>query len=169
MKKLTVVVFREPEIVRLKNMGGGKNRMGYHVALFLAFHKLFRLQERPVPAFLVIDQPTQVYFPKDRSEAPDRSVDDLADEDRTAATGLFRLFYDFVAELAPRMQLIVIDHADLTEHWFQESVVANWWHGGKLVPESWITTSEDAATLHSHERAAASSESDSGLSSPDAP
>jgi Protein of unknown function (DUF3732) len=32
----------------------------------LALHRYFRQNQRPVPGFLILDQPTQVYFPADK-------------------------------------------------------------------------------------------------------
>jgi len=36
---------------------------------------------------------------------------------------MFRLLYDIAEELAPRFQIIVYDHANLSDQWFQDSVV----------------------------------------------
>lgn len=39
--------------------------MGYHIATLLALHEYFvDLKWNPVPQFLIIDQPSQVYFPE---------------------------------------------------------------------------------------------------------
>jgi hypothetical protein len=45
---------------------------------------------------------------------------------------------DVAEELAPSMQIIACDHANLPDEWFQEAVVANWRDGEKLIPESWL-------------------------------
>ena len=47
-------------------------------------------------------------------------------------------------ELAPDLQIIICDHANLDEEWFQESVAYNWRNGQKLIPQEWID--EAAAT-----------------------
>ena len=48
----------------LFEIGSGENWMGYHVAFFLSLHQKFATtQKSPVFPFLIIDQPTQVYFP----------------------------------------------------------------------------------------------------------
>ena len=36
------------------------------------------------------------------------------------------------------MQIIVCDHANLLDPWFQDAVMHNWRHGEKLVSEAWI-------------------------------
>ena len=117
-------------------MGGGKNYMGYHIVTHLALQKLFQERARPVPGLLIFDQPTQVYYPAER--VADRSVADLDDEDQREVKRLFRLIFDVTEQLSPNLQVIITDHADLDEPWFQEAVVARWRGGEKLVPESWI-------------------------------
>ncbi len=48
----------------LWEVGSGQNWVGYHVAGLLALHEHFvTLPHNVVPRFLVIDQPSQVYFP----------------------------------------------------------------------------------------------------------
>jgi Protein of unknown function (DUF3732) len=132
----TVVAHRGTGPIRMFQMGGGKNWMGYHIVTHLALQKLFRERSRPVPGLLMLDQPTQVYYPPDR--AADRSVDELGDEDQRAVKRLFSLIVEVTEQLAPNLQVIITDHADLNEPWFQEAVVAKWRGGEKLVPDQWI-------------------------------
>jgi len=48
----------------LWEVGSGENWMGYHISTFLALHEYFSQKKNsPVFNFLVIDQPSQVYFP----------------------------------------------------------------------------------------------------------
>jgi len=48
----------------LYEIGSGENWMGYHIAFFLALHEKFlTISQTPVFSFLIVDQPTQVYFP----------------------------------------------------------------------------------------------------------
>ena len=63
----------------------------------------------------------------------------MADEDQTAVLQLFKLIADAAVELAPDLQIIVMDHADLKRDWFEQAVAARWRKGEKLIPESWIT------------------------------
>jgi hypothetical protein len=55
-----------------------------------------------------------------------------------AVLQLFKLIADAAAELAPNLQIIIMDHADLKHDWFQNAVVERWRRGQKLVPMSWI-------------------------------
>jgi hypothetical protein len=116
-------------------MGSGENWLGCHLLTYLALHKWFVERKRPVPHLLMLDQPTQVYFPADPPE--DMSVTDLADEDRGAVERMFRLIFDLAEKLAPNLQIIITDHADLAADWFQEAIVERWRKGQKLVPIEW--------------------------------
>lgn len=136
IQDLTVVAFRESGPVPMYEMGSGENWLGCHLLTHLALHKWFVERKRPVPHFLMLDQPTQVYFPADPPE--DMSVTDLADEDRNAVERMFRLIFDLVEKLTPNLQVIITDHADLAADWFQEAVVEKWRKGKKLVPVEWI-------------------------------
>ena len=51
---------------------------------------------------------------------------------------LFKLVADTAEELAPVMQIIVMDHADLKHEWFETAIVERWRWGNKLVPEEWV-------------------------------
>ncbi|MFY0537852.1 DUF3732 domain-containing protein [Nannocystis pusilla] len=127
LRNLTVVAHRGTGPIRLPQMGSGENWMGYHIVTHLALQKLFIERQRPVPGLLIFDQPTQVYFPPEPSD--DRSLDDLDDDDRAAVRRLFRLIFDVTEKLAPNLQVIITDHADLGEEWFQDAVVEKWRKG----------------------------------------
>jgi len=50
-------------------MGSAANWIGYHLIAHLGLHKHFVERDRPVPRFLILDQPTQAYFPPDPRRA----------------------------------------------------------------------------------------------------
>jgi hypothetical protein len=131
LAKLTVVVDSETGPIPMHGIGSAANSIGYHLVTHLALHRFFTRQNRPVPRFLMLDQPTQAYY---ESEEEKRSG---KPSDRTAVLAMFRLMKDIVEELAPDFQIIVSDHADLSEEWFADSVVHNW-RDDKLVPLSWL-------------------------------
>ena len=137
IRNLTVVADTLDGAVPLFRMGSGENWVGYHVLAHLALHRWFRQKGRPVPGFLIFDQPSQAHYPPERDA--DGSLDVLADEDQTAVLQLFKLIADAAAELAPELQIIVMDHADLKRDWFEQAVAARWRRGEKLIPASWIT------------------------------
>jgi hypothetical protein len=136
IRNLTVVADTVDGPVALFRMGSAENWVGYHVLAHLALHRWFRQKKRPVPAFIIFDQPSQAHYPAERDA--EGSIDVLADEDQQAVHQLFRLIFDSATQLAPHLQIIVMDHADLRDDWFQDAVVERWRKGIKLVPESWL-------------------------------
>jgi hypothetical protein len=141
LNKLTVVTDTDDGPATLFRIGSGANWVGYHVVAHLALHRYFVRLSRPVPRILMLDQPTQVWY---QSEVDQQSGDLANDSDRAAVNRLFRLIYEVVTELAPKLQIIVCDHANLPEDWFQAAVKHNWRDGRKLIPQEWIDTSSPA-------------------------
>lgn len=136
LRNLTLVADTSDGPVPLFRMGSGENWVGYHVLAHLALHKWFRQKSRPVPGFLIFDQPSQAHYPPEQDV--DGSIDALKDEDQTAVQQLFRLMASVAEELTPHLQIIVLDHADLKQDWFKSAVVERWRKGEKLIPASWI-------------------------------
>ncbi len=89
-----------------------------------------------VPGFLILDQPSQAYYPPEQDS--EGSLDGLADEDQTAVQRLFQLISNAAAELTPDLPIIVMDHADLKRDWFERAVVERWCRGETLIPQSWM-------------------------------
>jgi hypothetical protein len=136
IRNLTVIADTLSGPVPLFRMGSGENWVGYHVLAHLALHRWFRQKGRPVPGFLFLDQPSQAHYPPEKDV--EGSIEALANEDQTAVTELFKLIYDVAQEIAPELQVIVMDHADLKLEWFSQSVIARWRGNEKLVPEVWF-------------------------------
>lgn len=136
VKRLTVVADTDVGPVPMERMGSGANWVGYHLIAHLALHKWFVAKHRPVPRFLFIDQPSQVYFPQD--PAVDAGDGESADDDRQAVARMYRLAKDVVDPLNGGLQIIMTDHADIAEPWFQDCIVERWRGGLKLVPDDWL-------------------------------
>lgn len=134
-KKLMIVADSPDGPIPMERMGSGENWVGYHLIAHLAFHKWFARYARPVPRFLFLDQPSQVYFPPEPAE--DHSFADLGDDDRIELRRMFRLIIDVVTEASPGFQVIITEHADINEEWYQSSIRERWRGGLKLVPEDW--------------------------------
>ncbi|PWE49070.1 hypothetical protein DEM26_14510 [Thioclava sp. NG1] len=135
LRKLTMVANTENGPIPLQRMGSGENWVGYHVLTLLALHWWLRRKMRPVPGFLVFDQPTQTYYP---AEVVDGSLAGFReDEDRIAVQRLFELMQFACSEIAPTFQLIVLDHANLQVDWFQNSIIEEWRGDNALVPYDW--------------------------------
>ena len=136
IRNLTVVADTEDGPVPLYKMGSGENWVGYHILAHLALHRWFRRKGRPVPAFLILDQPSQAHYPP--SQDVEGSLEVLEDDDRKAVRSLFNLVDQAAKELSPTLQIIIMDHADLKEDWFREAVVERWRGGVKLIPSDWL-------------------------------
>jgi hypothetical protein len=95
----------------------------------------FIQKNRPVPRFLFLDQPSQVYFPPE--QGVEASFTDLENEDRLAVIRMFELIRDVVNELHPDFQVIITEHADIAEDWYQDSVRERWRNGHALIPSDW--------------------------------
>ena len=141
--KLTVVADTPFGVVPLSNMGSGENWVGYHLVAYFALAKWFIEQSRPVGRFLFLDQPTQVYFPSENFNSGDLSEIEK-DEDREAVRNMFKWIFETVQSLSPGLQVIITDHADIDEEWFQEAVRDQKWRGDfALIPKSWYEAEED--------------------------
>lgn len=141
--KLTVVVDRPDRPIPMNRMGGGENWLGCHLIAMLALHKQFIERNRPVPGFLVLDQPTQVYFPtREAYEALEgaNSKELLeANADVVAVERMFNFLFDVCETLYPNLQIIITEHANLDNERFQAALVEEPWTGGRaLIPEDWI-------------------------------
>jgi hypothetical protein len=140
LPQLTIVFDRPGRLVPMSRTGGGENHLAYHLSALLALHLFAARNKRPIPRFLLIDQPTQVYFPSEQIyKNADGSVQRTeADADLNAVRRLFELLLKFTQEDAPGFQLIVTEHANLREQWFQEALVEQpWTKPPALVPEGW--------------------------------
>jgi hypothetical protein len=102
----------------------------------MALHRFLRQRSRPVPSFLVLDQPSQAHYPPERE--PDWTPDMEMDDDRRYVRKLFEILRDFVLSMKGGQQVIVVDHAEYPDKWFQAAMVARWRDGEKLIPTDWL-------------------------------
>jgi hypothetical protein len=146
IQELTVKVIRGTRDDYLWEIGSGANWLAYHIALTLALQGYFlRLPHHPVPALLIYDQPSQVYFPARRTEslAAVEPEPEWKNEDVVAVRKVFTLFDHIITRTNGRMQIIVLDHAD-EEVWGELANVhlVEVWRGKGLVPSEWYPSSE---------------------------
>jgi hypothetical protein len=142
INKLTVVADRPNRPITLSQMGGGENHLGCHIITYFALHKHFINQHRPVPGFLFLDQPSQVYFPSDRYKKLQGKANEIKDIDRIAVERLFNFIFERVQELSPNLQIIVTEHANIDTPQYQSAVIEDPWLDGKaLIPKEWIDKS----------------------------
>ncbi|SCU86004.1 conserved hypothetical protein [Cupriavidus necator] len=138
---LTVKVIRGTRDDYLWEIGSGANWLAYHIALTLALQGYFlRLPHHPVPALLIYDQPSQVYFPARRSGDVTGEEKDPTwrNEDIIAVRKVFSLFNTIIQRTQGRLQIVVLDHAD-EEVWGELPNVhlVEEWRSKGLVPEEW--------------------------------
>lgn len=136
--RLTVVAdtLRGPAYMDAGAIGSGMSWVGYHLTAYLALHGYFIEATRPVPRFIVLDQPSQAFFPRDRKTGGD--LDELSDTDRDNTRNLYKMMYDATSELNGELQIIAFDHADFSDPWFQRSIIETWRDGTALIPREWI-------------------------------
>lgn len=134
-RRLQVVADRPTGPVPMDRIGSGANWVTFHLVSHFALHTYFSKNTRPVPRFLVLDQPSQAYFPPDQTSG---QMPDIPDDDHRAVSQLFGLAKKLTDDLQGGMQVLIIDHADLREQWFQDAVVERWRDGRALIPQDWI-------------------------------
>jgi len=140
LNHLTIVFDRPDRPVPMSRTGGGENHLAYHLSALLALHLFASKNNCPIPQFLLIDQPTQVYFPSEKvyQEADGSVMKTEADADLAAVRRLFELLLRFTQEDVPGFQIIVTEHANLRDEWFQNALVEQpWTKPPALVPEEW--------------------------------
>lgn len=140
LSQLTIIFDRPERPVPMSRTGGGENHLAYHLSALLALHLFAAQNDRPIPQFLFIDQPTQVYFPSEQvyKDADGSVLKTEADADLDAVRRLFELLLKFTQVDVPGFQLIVTEHANLREQWFQDALVEEpWTKPPALVPEEW--------------------------------
>lgn len=137
----------------LWEVGSGQNWVGYHVAGLLGLHEHFsNVPQNVVPRFLVVDQPSQVYFPEawpSLDDVPSGTSKIGRSADIEGVHRIFEALSRFMDKVACRFQIIVTEHAgEIT--WAGLShihVVGNWRMGNDefLIPAAWQTQSARGA------------------------
>ena len=140
LSQLTIIFDRPERPVPMSRTGGGENHLAYHLSALLAMHVFAAQNNCPIPRFMLIDQPTQVYFPSEQvyKDADGSVLNTERDADLNAVRRLFELLLKFTQEDVPGFQLIITEHANLREQWFQDSLVEEpWTKPPALVPADW--------------------------------
>lgn len=142
-KNLTVIADTPDRPITMERMGSGENWLGCHLIALLALHKYLLGKKRPVPNFLVLDQPSQVYFPSQQAYKALRgevNETEALSTDIQAVQRVFDLLFRVVQELTPGFQVIVLEHANLKDQRFQDALVEAPWgkEGLALIPFAWF-------------------------------
>jgi Protein of unknown function (DUF3732) len=137
VRSLTVIVDTVNGSYQLREIGSAANWLGYHLAAFIGLHGFLVENGRPVPRFLLLDQPSQVYFP------PDSTGQELLDDaDHAALSKVFDALFKFTEESMDKggFQIFVMEHADLDEERFEHAIVERWRADDEaLIPQSWLS------------------------------
>jgi hypothetical protein len=141
LSHLTVVADRPDRPVPMHKTGGGENHLAYHLGALLGLHRFACNNDKPMPSFIFLDQPTQVYFPSEQTyrDVSGRVEDtERSDADLEKVRTLFSMLNRYVNEDAPGFQIIVTEHANLRDDWFQAAIVETpWTKPPALVPDDW--------------------------------
>lgn len=138
IKKLTIFADTPTKSIPLNQMGSGANWVAYHLLIHFALHKHFVKAERPVPRFLILDQPSQAYYPPDKDNVLKGKPATSSDE--TAVKQMYDFIISTTKELAPHFQVIITDHAKLNYAEFTDCITEEWRNGKKLIPSEWYST-----------------------------
>lgn len=135
LPKLTLIADLDDKSIPLSQMGSGANWVSYHLLIHFALHQHFIQTNRPIPHFLIIDQPTQVYFPPEKDINNDGIIQENSDE--IAVKKMFDFIINRTNSLNSNFQVIITDHAYLNEDNFKNHVREVWRNGEKLIPKEW--------------------------------
>lgn len=139
-------------ITFLSRIGSGANHMCYHVATLLGLHEYFlKLPESGkknyISSFLVLDQPSQVYFPEDFNEIlKGDKTEKKFSEDIENTSQIFKACSEFMTRTQHQTQIIILEHAP-TSTWKDLSnvhLVAEWRgdinsdNYDALIPKDWL-------------------------------
>lgn len=127
---MTVFVDTEQEgAIPLRDLGSGANWIGIHLLVYFAFQKYFIKKQRPVPNFILIDQPSQIYFPNETDKT-----------DWEAVKKIYEFIQDRVNEMEGKLQVIILDHADFPSDFNFNNATLERWDGkhNALIPYEWI-------------------------------
>lgn len=140
----------------LYKLGSGANHMCFHLATMLGLHEYFLKlpasgKKNYVPSLLVLDQPSQVYFPEDFNDLEKDNLDSekkqKISEDIQNTTLIFKACSKFIESNEFQTQIIVLEHASestwgddpnihLVEEWrgsFDQPATYN-----ALIPRAWF-------------------------------
>jgi Protein of unknown function (DUF3732) len=140
----------------LSKIGSGANHMCYHLATMMGLHDYFSglpKESKPnyVPSFLVLDQPSQVYFPEEyptegQKDGVDAKKKAKISEDIENTIQIFKATSEFIKRTKGQVQIIVLEHAPIStwQNIPNIHLVAQW--RGKegdqdydaLIPQSWL-------------------------------
>jgi len=147
---------RTKNINFLHKLGSGANHMCFHLATMLGLHEYFLNlpdtgKKNYIPSLLVLDQPSQVYFPEDFNDLQKDNLEDnrkeKISEDIQNTTMIFKACSKFMQSNKFQTQIIILEHASKST-WGKDSNIhlVEEWRGSfdkpnkykALIPRSWF-------------------------------
>jgi len=117
--------------IRLDEMGSGANWLACHLSLFLSFlHLSSNNRKSIIPTFLMIDQPSQVYFPRTakRSDLNDSEEEEKFDDNIQQVRKIFKVLNEEIELIFKKTkvkpQIIVLEHANDDD--FKKYIIKDW-------------------------------------------
>ena len=147
--ELSVMIDDLNRTYSMSEIGGGTNCLKIHLITLFALHKYFIEHNQPVPGFIVLDQPAQVFFPsvQDYESLQDSSSASaqVLDSEVNAAQNMFNFLFGVCEQLSPNFQIILLEHAFFEQPQYRQALVngEDWFHGIKLIPQTWIDDVEE--------------------------
>jgi hypothetical protein len=156
---------KSKNITFLSKLGSGANHMCYHLATLLGLHEYFlKLPESGklnyISSFLVLDQPSQVYFPENFPKNEEISINEndgppsliiqegKISEDIKNTTEIFKTCSKFMERTNFQTQIIILEHAPQSTWKNVEHIhLVEEWRGNKdmsdsefnaLIPKDWL-------------------------------
>lgn len=118
------------ETIPFSRFGSGRNWVWYHLLGHFALHDWFIDKKRPTPRFIVLDQPSQVYFPSSDGQK--------GEQDWGEVRKIYQWLFETAKDRGGNLQIIVTDHAKFEDDpEFMAHLKHDWWKGGSLVPPNW--------------------------------
>lgn len=139
LKKLQLYADKDDRCASLSQIGSGANWVSYHIMIMFALQKFLIRNNRPVPKFLIIDQPSQAYFPSQNNMDNQTPTD----HDIASVQKIFDFMFNETESLDGQLQVIITEHANLENERYQEAILEVWRDGLKLIPESWYQTDRE--------------------------
>jgi hypothetical protein len=121
--------------ISLSEMGSGANWLACHLSLFMALLSVIcKAQEGHIIPLLVIDQPSQVYFPNQIAWTTENNEDENIRQVTNVFDVLANEIDNIYRETKIFPQVIVLEHADhlkLKSHEFESFVIKRWKKDGE--------------------------------------
>lgn len=120
------------KIEKFASIGSDENYLCIHLALIFALHKFFSIKNSPVPGFIILDQVSRPYYPKNQDN-------DIIDEDNETLDQIFNFIFDQVAIISG-LQVIIFEHAYLKNNErYKTATKYQWPRSGneRLIPNEW--------------------------------